>query len=153
MEIIKNGTFPAFPEFASWESTLECNMSCKHCGLACGPNKKNARGRELTAPEARVMLEKLREFGVRNIVISGGEFLLRADSYELAAQALDTFDSVRIISNGWLGSDILRHLEILPNASKLVLSLSIDGPERIHDEIRRPGSFKRTTSQIGRAHV
>ncbi len=134
------------PEFASIETTLRCNMACKHCGVMSGPYSK--RGDELSFNEIVALMDDLTDLGVSRIVLSGGEFTTRKDWRELLRHALERFEMVRQISNGWLGTRLLETLEAVPAKGRLVLSLSLDGLESAHDANRRSGSFRKVIDII-----
>lgn len=129
------------PEFASIETTLRCNMQCKHCGVESGPHAQ--RGRELETQEMLNLFGDLSDLGVRRLVLSGGEFTTRKDWRELLRAALERFLTVRQISNGWYGWRLVEMLEETPGNERLVLSLSLDGMRVAHDRNRRSGSFKK----------
>lgn len=127
------------PEFASWESTLRCNLRCTHCGLSAGCSREN----ELDTEESIEMLQRLSDLGVKNLVISGGEFTLRNDWVPITRFALRKFDLVRIISNGRLGAEYVYILEQIPNWERLLISLSLDGTKNVHNDRRGPGSYEK----------
>lgn len=127
------------PEVATWESTLLCNLRCKHCGLSAG----NCRPNELDTKESINMLIQLADFGIKNLVISGGEFTVRDDWIELLRFTLSRFKSVRVITNGCLGNDFIPILEQMPNKDRLIISFSLDGTEKIHNARRGKGSFRK----------
>jgi len=134
------------PFCASWESTLRCNLACSHCGLSAGPHAMHARGKELSTDEARGMFQNLSELGVSHLVLSGGEFLTRPDAIELLSTSLTVFSRVRLISNGIMGVSWAHQMK---GIEKLTLSLSLDGPEQLHDEIRNhSGSFQRVLNVL-----
>ena len=120
------------PEYASWESTLLCDLKCKHCGLSAGRPRAN----ELGFKESTSLIAELADFGVKNIVISGGEFTLRHNWLLLLQHALYRFESVRVISNGRLGAGFIQILEKLCDVEKLTISLSLDGIGSVHDQRR-----------------
>ncbi len=75
---------------AIWESTQRCNLSCLHC-----LNSKDKYGKELSTNESKKMIKELAEYGVKELVITGGEPTLRKDlkelteySYELVSRRL-----------------------------------------------------------------
>lgn len=125
------------PTYASWESTLSCPLRCKHCGL----NANLARPGELSTKESKQMLSKLSAFGVKNLVISGGEFTFRSDWLLILKFALPLFKSVRLITNGWLGKKLFTELAELRNTDNLIISVSLDGLKENHDFRRGNGSF------------
>lgn len=129
------------PDFASWESTLRCNMSCSHCGLKAGPSCANLRGKELSTQEVIKLFDDLVLLGVSRLVISGGEFTTRSDWQDILKYSLSRFDLVRLITNGFLGSSIFEKIKSLKGLENLILSLSLDGLRESHDRNRREGSF------------
>ncbi|MBW2278846.1 MAG: radical SAM protein, partial [Deltaproteobacteria bacterium] len=58
-----------------FESTLGCNLRCRHCGSRAG----QARPDELTAAECADLFDQLAELGMRWLTISGGEPTTRQD--------------------------------------------------------------------------
>lgn len=139
------------PEFASIETTLRCNMTCKHCGVESGPH--SVRGKELETGEMIALFKDLRGLGVERLVLSGGEFTTRKDWRDLLRAALKRFRMVRQISNGWYGRRLLEMLEKMENNDQLVLSLSLDGMQDAHDENRRTGSFEKVAEILGAESV
>ncbi len=135
------------PEFASIETTLRCNMTCRHCGVMSGPH--STRGLELDADEMLTLMDDLVDLGVLRLIISGGEFTTRRDWQKLLRCALERFGMIRQISNGWLGIRLLDILGAMPRKEKLVLSLSLDGLEDSHDYNRRNGSFQKVIEILG----
>lgn len=127
------------PDFASWESTLSCPLRCKHCGLNAGEKKNN----ELSEKESKAMLYSLSSFGVKNLIISGGEFTFRKDWARILKFALNLFETVRIVTSGWMGDKIFNYLENIKNNEKLILSVSLDGLMENHDKRRGLGSFEK----------
>jgi len=125
------------PTHAAWESTLKCPLRCKHCGLDAGL----ARPQELETTEAQEMLSDLSNFGISNLIISGGEFTSRHDWLKLLEFSLSHFPSVRIITCGWLGKDLFAEINPLKNTSRLTISVSLDGLKENHDHRRGKGSF------------
>ncbi|MFW5739232.1 MAG: radical SAM protein [Myxococcota bacterium] len=62
-----------------WESTLRCNLRCRHCGSSC---EGTSPVEELSTEEIlRVVDEVAQDFDARRIFVSitGGEPLLRPD--------------------------------------------------------------------------
>ncbi len=121
-----------------WEITMACNMRCKHCGSAC----KEALPGELTHEEAMKFVDTCSEMNMEWINISGGEPFTRKDLVEIVKHAVEKELGVNIITNGWLiNEDIAQELGKASDLLRVLISL--DGPEYIHDFIRKPGSFNR----------
>ena len=80
------------PPVVVWNVTNLCNMTCPHCYSSA--RVKAVEG-ELTGEQARQVIDKLADYGVRMIILSGGEPLLREDLLELIALKLEVEKSGR----------------------------------------------------------
>lgn len=56
------------------EITKRCNLSCVHCSA-----QSNAKGREMSFEEIKIMLDKATSLGLENVGFTGGEPLIRKD--------------------------------------------------------------------------
>ncbi len=114
-----------------------CNFSCIHCFQDANgsPQKKLELGHiEKTLLYASAL-------GCRKIILSGGEFFLHPQWFEIVKASCDNFNSVEIMTNGGLLTDkVIKKIQnYLP---KLEFTVSMDGPfEDINDRIRGEGSF------------
>lgn len=130
------------PHYCVWELTLACNLRCGHCGSDAG----TARGRELTTAECLDVVDQLAELDCRLITLSGGEPTLRPDWDEIARGAARRGVTVNMVSNG---TTFTADLAARVAASGLAnVGISVDGPERLHDQVRGPGTFRRTAQGI-----
>jgi MoaA/NifB/PqqE/SkfB family radical SAM enzyme len=125
------------PLLVAWNLTFHCNLRCHYC--ACPT---------LHVPELKtpLILESITEFhkrGMRWVTFSGGEPLLRNDIGQIVDHAKNLGIVVFISTNGTL---LPRRIEAIKRADKITISL--DGGERIHDEIRGAGSFAQATRAI-----
>ena len=123
-----------------WEITLRCNLNCLHCGSAAGV----ARLDELSTKEALDLCEDLAKINVDEICLMGGEPFLRKDWYEIGKKIRDLGMKLDIITNGCHKNkdEIIKKLVTL---DPFTVAVSIDGgTEKIHDTIRRGGSFKKS---------
>lgn len=131
-----------YPLTCVWESTMACNMRCKHCGSSC----EHALPGELTTGEAFKFVDMCKDIGMQWVSISGGEPFTRPDLIEVIKYFRKNGILVNIISNGWLiNEEIIKELKSI---SGLRVNISIDGPEYIHDDIRKPGSFERSKNSF-----
>ncbi len=130
---------------AFWEVTYRCNERCVHCynpGAAHYPGEQSHRHTdELTTEEGYRLLRELALAGVFRLTISGGEAMLRADFFELVAEARRLGMSVAIYTNGQLlATENLERLARLWPDSVGISIYSAD-PDT-HDAITNvPGSF------------
>ncbi len=108
--------------------TNRCNLKCTHCYW--WRQKKNP---DLNDDQMIEFMKGLRRKGLKIIYLLGGEPLLRPN---ICAEAGKIFDFIMIFTNGTLG---------YPPVNNALYSLSIDGPERVHDKLRGKGIFKKVT--------
>ncbi len=124
------------PKICVWELTLACNAACIHCGSSAGM----ARSRELDAHEALRVCDDLVRMGTRQVTLSGGEPLLRDGWADIAQRLARGGVLVDMISNGILLGE--QEARTLAQAGVASVTLSVDGPEAIHDALRGVcGSF------------
>jgi len=132
-----------WPQTAVWETTLACNMQCRHCGSVAGP----AREDELTTAEALNLCDQLVDIGCRQITLSGGETFLRKDWPLLVRRLREGGCDVGIISNGLAVEGNYELLSMLANLNQafanIGIGISIDGLRETHEMIRgKPGAFQ-----------
>lgn len=83
----------------SWNTTKKCNLYCKHCYRESGPEKMDD---ELSTEEGKKLLEQMVNAGMKVIVLSGGEPMIRDDIFELINHAKSIGMTVLMGSNGTL---------------------------------------------------
>lgn len=86
-----------------FEATRRCNLRCAICMTSSNDTElvRRRRGRELSADEVeRLVLEPAHDLGVRTIIWSGGEFLVRRDALELLRRARRHGYRSSVCSNG-----------------------------------------------------
>lgn len=127
--------------FVQWLVTYRCNFRCPFCEADAGEGDRP----ELTTPEAAAFLDDLGRMGVRRLVVSGGEPLVRRDLPELLARAGRRGMKLGLVTNGWFVPGLWSELERLP---WYLLFTSLDGPPRHHDSQRGPGSFARVLQSL-----
>lgn len=113
--------------------TEGCNLHCISCSY------RNPLPGELTLGELGEIARALKAFGLRHIVYSGGEPLLRRDFPQICALFEDPRVRQSLLTNGLLLE------KRFPDVRKFLgeVIVSLDGPdEETHDGIRGPGSFR-----------
>lgn len=70
-----------------WNLIRRCNLHCSHCYSAS--TNKDFPG-ELSYEQVCTVMDDLHQFGVRALILSGGEPLLRPDIYDLGRRAKNT---------------------------------------------------------------
>lgn len=128
------------------ESTLRCNLRCKHC-LNGYPKERPDFPLDLLSR----LLEQARPFNARHVVLTGGEPCLHPQFEQMVSMIVEAGYTWHFVSNGWsaeaYGPLMERYREKLTH-----VSLSLDGANAMtHDDIRnRNGSFERVTAAIRR---
>ncbi len=124
-----------------WNLTARCNLRCMHCYLGAGPEAPTAG--ELTTSEALGLIDEFAAVRAPVVLFSGGEPLLRADLWELAAHARAQGLAMALSTNGTLITpDVATRLA---GAGFEYVGISLDGvSEQTHDALRgAAGSFRR----------
>jgi len=118
------------PLAVGWALTYICNLSCHYC------RRWNIKNDEITTEEARGMTDKLHKLGLVRINFTGGEPLIRKDIGELIDYAKFKGICVWVNSNGTYVPKLIKNIKKLDG-----IALSVEGPDFIHDVIRKKGSF------------
>lgn len=138
------GTVPT-PLYAVWEITLACDQRCVHCGSRAGKARKG----ELTTEECLDVARQLDEMGIGEVTLVGGEAYLRND-FILIVNELRARGMSVTMTTGGLNLTQAR-VDALRDAGIRTLSISLDGLEEAHDELRGvPGSHARALEALSR---
>lgn len=123
--------------YAVWELTLACNLACRHCGSRAG----EAREGELTTEEALDTVRQLKEAGIGEVTLIGGEAYLRRDWLDIA-RAIVEAGMVCTLTTGGYGLSAGTAAKMV-EAGIAQVSVSVDGLEATHDFLRgREGSWQ-----------
>jgi heme b synthase len=122
----------------AWETTRNCNLACVHCRASAtqGPYQG-----ELDTVEAFRLLGQIAELGQPIVILTGGEPLLRADIFDIAAYGTKLGLRMVMAPNGTLLTD--GTAQRLSACGIKRLSISLDGASAdTHDAFRQvPGAF------------
>jgi radical SAM protein with 4Fe4S-binding SPASM domain len=133
------------PRYAIWEITLACDLKCVHCGSRAGA----ARPHELTTDECLDVVTQLRELGVGEVTIIGGEAYLRND-FVLIIRAIREAGMRCTMATGGRNLHPAR-VEAMVAAGINFVSVSIDGLEATHDRLRGvTGSWRSAFDSLAR---
>jgi len=120
--------------------TFKCNQQCIYCY-----NKKDrdrSTGGELTTGEWFGVLDQARKFGIKNIMFTGGEPLLRDDIFEIARYANGVGMRSQLLTNARLIGG--HNIDDIMNAFGTV-GFSLDSHlEERNDFLRGRGSYRAT---------
>ncbi len=130
----------------SVEVTTDCNSSCSHCFVRA----RGLRGSSLAPGLVQTMVREGYEAGYRHLHITGGEPLLWDGLLGIFDHAFALgYKTVFLNTNGTLLTDELSRK--LAAYSGLAVSVSLQGPRRLHDHIRGKGSYNRALKGIDNA--
>jgi MoaA/NifB/PqqE/SkfB family radical SAM enzyme len=89
--------------------------------------------------------------------LTGGEIFIRADAEQIFERVVENTPALRMLhfpTNGWFGDrtvEVARALRSRRPEVDLIITVSIDGPPAVHDQIRgREGSFERALDTFER---
>lgn len=133
-----------------WECTQRCNLSCRHCGSDC---KTCSETPDMPAADFLQAVDELIPHidpHHLNIVITGGEPLMRSDLETVGLELYSRGLPWGIVSNGLaLSATRFRSLKA---AGIHNLTISLDGLENDHNTMRgNPASFGKTCDAIAMA--
>lgn len=124
--------------------THRCNFRCDYCEIP-----EHAQD-EMSEAEYCRAIDELRAAGMARASFSGGEALLRRDAARIIGHAKRAGCFTSLNSNGWRMGHALKDLSGVLD----MLVLSLDGPEPVHDLVRRrPGSYARVVAAIEQARA
>lgn len=130
-----------------WESTLRCNLKCRHCGSDC---KISSLHPDMPFNDFRKVLERIKEkYDSHNImvIVSGGEPLVREDILKCGREIFNLEFPWGMVSNGRLMSP--RMIDGLLEAGIHSLTISLDGFEEHHNWMRGlPDSFSHASRAV-----
>ena len=123
--------------YAVWEITLKCNLACQHCGSRAGEERVN----ELSTAEAFDLIAQMRDAGITEITLIGGEAYLRPDWLQLIKGINDAGMLCTMVTGGYGISKATA--QKMKDSGLASISVSVDGLEATHDRLRgRKGSWQ-----------
>ena len=128
------------PLSVCWQITTKCNLNCKYCISNSGDNGEYG----LTTEKAIEVIEQLGKLGINRLDFTGGEPLLRKDLKELIICAKQNKISTIVTTNTVMLND--ENIEWLKLAD--LVQVSIDGPEKVHNEQRGAIVYKKVIENV-----
>ena len=131
------------PVNLTWEVTLACNLSCRHCLSASGVRAR----RELDTAEALNVVNQLHHAKVFQVNIGGGEPFIRPD-FETILEACHERRIMTCISTNGTLLDRAR-VRRLSRTGLVAIQVSVDGAtEATCDAIRGPRTHRRAIEAL-----
>jgi len=139
----------AFPcRNVNFELTYGCNLNCSMCAYKNEVNQTAPEGSDFEPLRKDEIIKLIRKFpSGSNITFTGGEIFLKEGILEIL-EAAAILHKVTIATNGTLVTkDIAKRIVELGIA---LVGLSLDGPEEVHNKIRRdPSAYDKLIDAIG----
>lgn len=128
------------------EVTTRCNSSCLHCFARSGVSRPTS----LPVDLVKEIIVDGHDAGYRHLHITGGEPLLWEGLFEALDYGFGVgYETIFMNTNGALiTEEISKRFADYGNFS---ISVSLDGPEDLHDRIRGKGSHRRVMRGIEKA--
>ena len=133
---------PQLPYKVTFVATYHCNFRCEMCNIW---QKKSVN--EMTPDEVGLFFERWPQF--RWVHLTGGELFMRRDLDQLVAAIQKNCKSLFLLNfptTGWFGDKTVSLVEntLQRGVGRLMVTISMDGPKAIHEEMRGlPGSWDR----------
>jgi radical SAM protein with 4Fe4S-binding SPASM domain len=129
------------PLAGTLELTRRCNLDCVHCYLGPRLAREALQDQEMSTARICALIDEMTEAGCMNLLITGGEALLRDDFPEIYRHAKGNGLLVSLFTNGTLVSEeIVALFRALPPVK---VEISIYGATAgVYESITRvPGSY------------
>lgn len=130
---------------ALYNVTTHCNCRCKHCIPKVYTGKEN----EIPIKKLIERFEKSKYLQNNTVSIAGGEPFLKANLEEFVLYLNKKNIPCVISTNGWFTDKIVHLIEQIEDKDLVRFSISIDGTEERHDEIRRcKGIYRKAMESV-----
>jgi MoaA/NifB/PqqE/SkfB family radical SAM enzyme len=149
-----------FPQSVSFTITNACNLRCRMCGQwseegYMRPTRRSDRGSrrahqtaEMGLDDWKRLTDELAAHGIPGVLLRGGEVFLFPGIIQLLEYLRSKEILVSIDTNG---TQLERYAADLVRIGNLHLTVSVDGPEEIHDSVRGvKGTFRRVREGLAR---
>lgn len=139
-----------FPQSISLTITNACNLRCRMCGQWSTEGymhgRKEGLKQELTLADWKRLVDEIAAHGVSSVLLRGGEVFLFSDIVELLEYINAKGIFISIDTNGTM---LKKHAADIVRIGNVHLTISVDGPEEIHDQVRGvAGCFSRIRENV-----
>lgn len=131
------------------EITNQCNLNCRTCYNRSGLNRER---KEISKMQLETMIEKFLPYGLRRVILSGGEPTLHTAFHDVLGLVDQYPDlSFGVVTNGTNPDGAL--IEMLNTRKNLTLQVSLDGScEKQNEKTRGKGNFDKALSFAQQVH-
>lgn len=119
--------------------TPRCNFKCGYCYGQYFKNKE----KEFTTKELLKLIKDLAELGTRSITLGGGEPLIRDDIGQIIKTIKNCGMECGMNTNGSLIPQKIKELKLID-----LITVSLDGPEKVNDLNRGKETYKKAMTGI-----
>lgn len=128
------------------EVTTQCNIACRHCFARA----RHAKPASLSIKLAKEIIAEGYQVGYRHLHITGGEPLLWQELFAALDYAYESgYQTVFLNTNGTLLTAAITNR--LSAYHGLMVSVSLEGNDALHDSLRGQSSYQLTLDGIERA--
>jgi MoaA/NifB/PqqE/SkfB family radical SAM enzyme len=145
-----------FPEIISFTVTNACNLRCQMCGQWSKEGYINNKtkcpdtGTTMKLEDWKRLVDEIANYKIRFVLVRGGEPFLFPGIIELLKYINSKGMFISLDTNGTM---LEKYAEELVTIGNMHITFSVDGPEKIHDNVRGiQGSFKKTKDNIALLH-
>ncbi len=137
---------PKKPEFIILDVTHKCNLKCIMCEIY---QDKESFKKDLKTEEIKKVIKDAKDWGVREVIFSGGEALTRKDILNIIEYVKEINYRCGILTNGILPNKLFEKLIPYLKSNIISLTISLDGfyPET-HDSIRGVKDTHKNTTEL-----
>ncbi len=140
LRLLKRSLSPNRPYHAQWLLTRRCNYRCRSCNIWREPQNQ----KEISTEQVKEGLHIFRKLGVIDLVLSGGNPLLRDDIGEIIDYASRYFVTT-VYDNGSLAAE---KIDALRNVDFVAISLDTLDRKKLDYMKGVPGAWERAINAI-----
>jgi radical SAM protein with 4Fe4S-binding SPASM domain len=137
------------PLAGNFELTVRCNLSCVHCYQGTRGTRR-VQGRELSTLEWQKVIGGAIDAGCLDVLLTGGEPLLRDDFHDIYRYARERGAIVTVFTNGTQLDDL--HVKLFRDLPPAKVEISLYGSTReVYERVTGvPGSHAKCLSGVQR---
>lgn len=132
-----------------WHITEKCDQRCKHCYIYAGKNLESCKDMSFAQLKGIFYnyLDTCKRLDARaHITVTGGDPILSKNFWKLLKLFKEHKVSFSILGNPFhITDEVAREMK---SYGLKTYQMSLDGLEKTHDFIRKPGSFRETLNKI-----